>query len=139
MLLALTFALCAAQPVQAPPTFAMAPEVTLALAEDAPEHPAGSTAADLRASAAAQHLAQAPLAREPLLPQLPGSGDGDHSGHSDHMSTMWIVMGAMMVVMMVGAGVYYMNHRSRTVTPIQSTSLTGPAAFAVPVTSPSGG
>jgi len=139
MLLALTCALCAAQPIQAPPTSAGSTELRLALSEDVPAHPGASVVTDLRPSAPEQHHDQVPPAREPLRPQLQGSGDGDHSDHSDHMTTMWIVMGGMMVVMMVGAGVYYMNHKSTAGTPIHSSSLTGPAAFAVPVAGPGGG
>lgn len=47
-------------------------------------------------------------------------------------------MGGMMAVMMVAAGVYYMN-RSAAGAPVHTTSLTGPAALAVPVASPAGG
>lgn len=74
-----------------------------------------------------------------MLPLPPGSGDGDHSGHSDHMTTMWIVMGGMMVVMMVGACVYYMNHQSTAGAPVHTTTLTGPASLAVPVARAGGG
>ncbi|MCM2334755.1 MAG: hypothetical protein NDI82_12515 [Anaeromyxobacteraceae bacterium] len=55
------------------------------------------------------------------------------------MNTMWIVMGGMMAVMMVGAGVYYMSHRSTAGRPVHTTSMIGPAALAVPVASPGGG
>ncbi|MCM2332688.1 MAG: hypothetical protein NDI82_01925 [Anaeromyxobacteraceae bacterium] len=54
------------------------------------------------------------------------------------MTTMWIVMGAMMAVMMVGAGVYYMNRGSTAASPAHTPGLTGPAALALPV-APAGG
>lgn len=139
MLLALTCALCAAQPVQVSSTHPGATELRLALAENAPAPPGAPPAPDLRAAAPAQHLGQVPAVREPPLRQLPGSGDGDHSDHSGHMTTMWIVMGGMMAVMMIGAGVYYMNHRSTAGSPVHTTSPVGPAAFAIPVVAPGGG
>lgn len=55
------------------------------------------------------------------------------------MTTMWIVMGGMMVVMMVGACVYYMNHQSTAGAPVHTTTLTGPASLAVPVARAGGG
>ncbi len=137
MLLALTCALCAAQPLQATPLAEPAPELRLAVTESAPAPAAAPVAPDLRAAAPAQHLDQTAPARAPLLPRLPGSGDGDHS-HSDHMTTMWIVMGGMMAVMMVGAGVYYMNHRGTAASPVHTSGLSGPAALALPV-APAGG
>ncbi|MCM2333852.1 MAG: hypothetical protein NDI82_07875 [Anaeromyxobacteraceae bacterium] len=54
------------------------------------------------------------------------------------MTTMWIVMGGMMAVMMVGAGVYYMNHRGTAASPVHTSGLSGPAALALPV-APAGG
>jgi hypothetical protein len=71
MLLALTCALCAAQPVQVAPTYAVSPEVRLVLAEDAPAPPASPLAPDLQIPVAALNLDQAPLARDPLLPLPP--------------------------------------------------------------------
>lgn len=140
MLLALTCSLCAAQPVaHAPPTYPGATEVRLVLADGAPVAPAAPVALDLRASAPAQQLDGSSPAREPLLPQRSGSGDGDHSDHSGHMTTMWIVMGGMMAVMMIGAGVYFMSHRSSAGSPVHTPSLTGPAAFSIPVASSAGG
>jgi hypothetical protein len=137
MLLTLSYLLLAAQPILAQPSPLPAPELRLASDQARAEQsgaPASSAALpDLSASVQS-------LAGLPLLPaQAPGSGDGDHSDHPDHMSTMWIVMGGMMVVMMVGAGVYYMNHQGAGTAPTHSAALTGPAARALPVSAPGGG
>ena len=60
-----------------------------------------------------------------------GAGGGDE--HSDHMGPMWIVMGAMMVVMMVGMGVYFMRH-SESGQALPAAAVTSPAQLAIPVT-----
>lgn len=136
MLLALTCAICAAVPVQPPPDHAGTIELQLTHAEEGLVPAAAPIAPDLKASAPAQRLHQVPLVSEPRLPQLPGSGDGDHS---DHMSTMWIVMGGMMVVMMVGAGVYFMGHRNAAAVPLNVTGVPSPAMRSLPVAVPGGG
>lgn len=134
MLLTLTYLLLAAQPVQAQPSPLPALELRLASDQARPEPATApvSTAALPDLSASVQSLAGLPL----LPTQAPGSGDGDHS---DHMSTMWIVMGGMMVVMMVGAGVYYMSHQGGRAAATQPAALTGPTARALPVSAPGGG
>ena len=80
-----------------------------------------------------------PLAMGHLLDQ--GSGEGDHDqSHQDHMGPMWILMGAMMVVMMVGMGVYLMRH-SATGQVVAHASPVSPAQLAIPVSGarPGGG
>jgi hypothetical protein len=73
------------------------------------------------------------------LARSPDQGSGGDDGHSDHMGTMWIVMGAMMAVMMVGVGVYAMRHNS-TFMERSSAGQPSPAQLAIPVTaSPRGG
>lgn len=64
-----------------------------------------------------------------------GGGGGDHS---DHMGPMWILMGAMMVVMMVGMGVYLMRH-SATGQVLGNAALASPAQLALPVSVARGG
>lgn len=64
-----------------------------------------------------------------------GSGDGDHSGH---MGPMWILMGAMMVVMMVGMGVYLMRH-SASGQVLGNAALPSPAQLSLPVSVARGG
>lgn len=65
-----------------------------------------------------------------------GSGDGD--GHSDHMSAMWIVMGAMAAVMVVGMGVYLMRNGG-SAHGVQPLAQASPAQLAVPVPVAPGG
>jgi len=131
MLLALTYLLLAAQPVHAPP----APLPTLEL-----RHAPSPARPDLPGPPASSPDLAAPVPSAPGLPLLParypGSGDGDHS---DHLSTMWIVMGGMMVVLMVGVGAYSMSHRGTAAAPRRAATLTGPAAAATPVAAPGGG
>ena len=64
-----------------------------------------------------------------------GSGDGDHA---DHMGPMWILMGAMMVVMMVGMGVYLMRH-SASGQVLENAALASPAQLSLPVSVARGG
>jgi hypothetical protein len=135
MLLALTCAICAAVPVQPPPPHAGTTEMRFAHAEERLVLPAAPLPPDLKASPVLR-LSQVPLVPEPPQPQLPGSGDGDHS---DHMSTMWLVMGGMMVVMMVGVGVYFMGHGNSVAVPLRSTGVPSPAMRALPVSVPGGG
>jgi hypothetical protein len=73
---------------------------------------------------AATPLATLALARDE------GSGQGD--SHSGHMGPMWILMGAMMAVMMVGMAVYFMRNatEAQTLSPAASQS---PAQVALPV------
>ncbi len=115
MVLALTCALCLAVP-------------------DAPSGPAPLTLLGseltLGQPPATPSRAPVPLA----VGRLPdgGSGDGDTSSHSDHMGPMWILMGAMMVVMMVGMGVFLMRHE--TAGPVHSGGAgLSPAQLALPV------
>lgn len=136
LLPALTCLLFASNPVVPPVLHTEHPELLFAPADSEAGASAEAAALDLRASTPPQHL---DLARAPLLPQLPGSGDGDHQGHSEHMSSTWIVMGGMMAVMMVGAGAYYMSHRATAGGPTPAPILKGPAAYSVPVPAPSGG
>jgi hypothetical protein len=49
------------------------------------------------------------------------------------MGPMWIVMGAMMAVMMVGMGVYFMNRGNTAARPLQPTVLVSPSMLAIPV------
>ncbi len=59
-----------------------------------------------------------------------GSGDGD--GHGDHMTAMWVVMGAMMVVMMVAVVAYSSRHGMWSAR-AEPGALPSPAQLAVPV------
>jgi len=70
--------------------------------------------------------------------QRPDNGSGDGEGHSDHMGPMWIVMGAMMAVMMVGMGVYLMRHAT-SAQAFHPAASPSPAQLAVPVSAPRGG
>jgi hypothetical protein len=72
------------------------------------------------------------------LDRIPYEGSGDGEDHSGHMGPMWIVMGAMMVVMMVGVGVYAMRQSSSVMQP-PSAALPSPAQVAVPLTDARGG
>jgi hypothetical protein len=85
---------------------------------------------------AAPQGSHAPLAFASLPTQDTGSGDGEHS---DHISPMWIMMGVMVAVMVVGAGVYMMNNRSTPARPFNATSLASPAMLAIPVVARGGG
>lgn len=137
MLLTLTYLLLAAPPVQTQPSPRPALELRLAADRARPDAPGAPASPASQPDLAASIPSHGGL---PLLPaQYPGSGDGDHSDHPDRMSTMWIVMGGMMVVMMVGAGVYYMNRQGTVAAPAHAATLTGPAALAVPVSAPGGG
>ncbi len=138
MLLALTYVLYAALPIQAPVPQDGGADPSTALVESAQAAPAASRTPDLGVSAPrTRQLPATDLL--PQLPPLPGSGDGDHSGHSDHMTSMWIVMGVMMAVMVVGMGVYASNHRATPAVPLQAIAPNSPAAFAVPVAAGGGG
>jgi hypothetical protein len=124
MVVALTCALCFAFPdasvgAGAPLTL-LHSELTLGRAE-------------LPASSAPVPLALAALSDQ-------GAGDGHPSDHSDHMGPMWILMGAMIAVMMVGMGVYLMRHE--TARPARVGGATpSPAHLALPVVAirPGGG
>jgi len=65
-----------------------------------------------------------------------GSGDGE--GHSDYMGPMWIVMGVMMAVMMVGMGVYLMRHAT-SAEALHPAASPSPAQVAIPVSARPGG
>lgn len=72
-----------------------------------------------------------------VLGRLPyGGGDGED--HSDHMGTMWIVMGVMMGVMLVGMGVYVARHGTSSL-PMHAAPVLSPAQLALPVTDARGG
>lgn len=77
--------------------------------------------------------AAVPLALAPMEDH--GAGDGDHS---DHMGPMWILMGVMMAVMVVGIGVYLMRH-SATGHAVGAAGLASPAQLALPVSISRGG
>jgi hypothetical protein len=86
-----------------------------------------------------------PIPTLPALPLLPlhlpddGSGDGEHrSDHSHQMGSMWILMGAMMVVMMVGMTVY-VTRNGEAHFQHQAPAVPSPAQLAVPVTEVRGG
>ncbi len=138
MLLALTCALCTALPIQAPGQQDGGAAPTSAPVETAPTAPSGPRAADLRLVVLGSTQAPA-TAQLPQAPQLAGSGEGDHSGHSDHMTPMWIMMGVMVAVMVVGMGVYASNHRGTAAATLQATVLTSPASLAVPMGASTGG
>lgn len=135
MLLALTCALCTVQPLPTTPASSL-PEPRLSLQVTGPTAPSSPLRLATPGALATPRTSSAslPLASLPL--QDTGSGDGDHS---DHMSSMWIVMGAMMVVMMVGAGAYYMGHRTSVARPPNPTTPASPATLAIPVVSRGGG
>lgn len=133
MLLALTCALCTVQPLPSTPDWSLL-EPRLALEEAGSAVPAPPLRLASARPLAAPQTAPAPLASLPM--QDTGSGDGDHS---DHMSSMWIVMGAVMVVMMVGVGAYAMSHRSVAAGPSSTTTVASPALLAIPVVSRGGG
>jgi hypothetical protein len=135
MLLALTYVLYAALPIQAPGPQNGGAERNTALVETAQVAPATPRTPDLGLSASGTRQ----LPATDLLPQLPpqpGSGDGDHS---DHMTPMWIMMGVMVAVMVVGMGVYASNHRGTAAATLQATVPTSPASLAVPVGASTGG
>lgn len=123
MMLVLTCALCAAEPA-------------LPVAGDV--DPDGPGLLDERLSL--RHAAVVP----PYVPvslalgRTADDGSGGGEDHSDHMGPMWIVMGVMMAVMMVGMGVYLMRHATpaQTLHPAASPS---PAQLALPVTAAHGG
>lgn len=130
MTLALTCALCAA-----------APALGAGASLDSGRVPMAEVRLTLREfDAAPRSLSpRPPAAALPLVPsRLPDQGSGDGEGHSDHMGTMWIVMGAMMAVMMVGVGVYAMRHNS-TFMERPPAAVASPAQLAVPVTVVRGG
>lgn len=71
-----------------------------------------------------------------------GSGDGEPHQHEEgnHMTAMWVVMGAMMAMMVVGAGFYMMRTTSRLAPATTGSSgLSAPAAAAIPPPRSSGG
>lgn len=135
MLLALTCALCTVQPL--PTTLELSlSQPTLSLQEAGPAAPLPPPGLASPRPLAAPQESHAPLALASLPTHDTGSGDGEHS---DQMSPMWIVMGAMMVVMMVGAGVYMMNNRGTAARPINATAPASPAMLAIPVVARGGG
>lgn len=81
--------------------------------------------------------APVPLAVSRLPDQDLGEGTGDRD-HQDHMGPMWIAMGAMMAVMMVGMGVYFMRH-GVTGRVQAGAAAPSPAQVALPVASGRGG
>ncbi len=119
-MLVLTCALCAATP----DTFTVASSSRTALLD------AGLS---LGQSGNPRPAAPVPLALARTADQ--GSGDGDHSGH---MSPMWIMMGVMMAVMMVGMGIYLMR-QSATGQVLGNAALASPAQLALPVSVARGG
>ncbi len=119
MMLVLTCALCTAipgTPVGGAPVRAPLLDEGLTLVQSTPSRQA----------------APVPLA---LARTDQGAGDGDHS---DHMGPMWIMMGVMMAVMMVGMGVYFMRH-SATGQVLGNAALASPAQLALPVSVARGG
>ena len=112
MLLVLTCALCSAQPT----LVATVPDgglVDQRLSVDERPLPA---------------LEVPPALQMDPLGQIGTGGDG----HADHMTTMLIVMGVVMAVMMIGAGVYLMNHGGTRLQPSASTTALSPAQLALP-------
>ncbi len=135
MLLALTCALCTMQPL--PTTLELGlSQPTLSLQEASPAAPLPPLALASSRPLAAPHESHEALALASLPTQDTGSGDGDHS---DHMGPMWITMGVVMVVMMVGVGAYAMSHRSTAARPFNATTLASPAMLAIPVVARGGG
>lgn len=136
MLFLLTCALCSTQPVQDWSAGRGGSELRLSLSGA----DSGAFESYRWAVAPAQHLAAlAPRdlpSLDPNLPGLPGSGDGDHS---TQMSPMWVVMGAMMVVMMVAGGAYLMRQGNSRMSPSTGVSLASPAMRAIPVPVTGGG
>jgi hypothetical protein len=135
MLLVLTCALCTVQAV--PTTLELnLIQPTFSLQEAGRAAPLAPSGLDSPRPLAAPHESHAPLALASLPTQDTGSGDGEHS---DHMSPMWIMMGVMMAVMVVGAGVYMMNNRNTPARPYNATTLASPALLAIPVMARGGG
>lgn len=64
-----------------------------------------------------------------------GTGDGDHS---DHMGPMWIMMGAMVAVVAIGMGIYFMRH-SGAAHSLHASPVASPAQLALPVSVVRGG
>jgi len=135
MLLALTCALCTVQPLPATLELNL-PRPTLSLQVSGPVAPVAPLGLASPGTIASPHESHAPLPLASLPMQDSGSGEGDHSAQ---ISPMWIMMGAMMVVMMVGAGVYMMNNGSMTGRPFNATTLASPAMLAIPVVARGGG
>ncbi len=135
MLLALTCALCTVQPLPSTPAWNLPPP-QLSLHEASPAEPAPPLRLASLGVPAATQARQAPLPLASLPLRDTGSGDGDHS---DHMSPMWIMMGAVMVVMMVGAGAYYMGRGTPVARQVDATTTASPAMLAIPVVSRVGG
>lgn len=135
MLLALTCALCTVQPLPTALELSLPPP-TLSLQEAGPAAPLSPPGLASPRPLAAPPVSNAsnPLASLPM--QDPGSGEGDHSAS---ISPMWIVMGAMMVVMVVGAGAYMMNNRATAARPFNASPLASPAMQAIPVVARGGG
>jgi hypothetical protein len=129
MILALTCALCAAAAVHPPAPHQGDTALRLTLDVAPPAAPGA-----LEATGPLRALATLPGADLPV--GIPGSGDGDHS---DHMSTMWIVMGGMMAIVMVGMGAYLMRHGSPATPPRLGAAPAPAAAYALPVASPGAG
>lgn len=135
MLLALTCALCTVQPLPATPASSLL-EPQFSLQVTGPTAPASPLRLGTPGALAVPMTSSAPLPLASLPLQDAGSGDGDHS---DHMSPMWIVMGAMVVVMVVGAGMYYRGRGTPVARPLSPTTLASPAMLAIPVVSRGGG
>lgn len=136
MFFLLTCALCSAQPEPVWPGGQGGSELRLSLSSES----VGAFDSYRWAVPPAPHLAAlGPRdlpSLDPNLPGMPGSGDGDHS---TQMSPMWVVMGAMMVVMMVAGGVYLMRQGNSRMSPSTGVSLASPAMRAVPVPVAGGG
>lgn len=84
----------------------------------------------LAEDATPQVIGPLPLALGHLADQ--GGGDGNHGDHSGHVGPMWILMGAMMVVMMVGMA-FYLARNAEAGRALEQTSVASPAQLAVPV------
>lgn len=120
MLFVLTCALCTAAPA--------------ALTDAAPHAPLLAAAPLLlRADPLPNSASSAPLA---FADYEPGPYDADHASH---LGPMLIVVGAMMAVMMVGMGVYFMRHHSTAAHPLSAGGSTSPAQLAIPVSVARGG
>jgi hypothetical protein len=124
MVFVLTCALCAAQPVfpagafPGPVAFQLLEErLSLSVVDVAPVPPPSLTLA---------------------LERMPYAGSGEGEDHSGHMGPMWIVMGGVMVVMMIGMGVYVMRNGA-PVARLHPVAQSSPAQLALPVTDARGG
>lgn len=118
MVLVLTCVFCAAMPAIEPPARTMLLEERLSL--QAVEHRRPMTVPTLALGASQDH----------------GAGEGQ--GRSSHMGPMWIVMGAMMALMMVGMAVYLMRGADGGQT-LGVAAPAAPAQQAIPVSAPRAG